>query len=219
MVVQQYQQPGGRGETKRYFRRTDAHEVRPRFILGETIDELAEVLAERRRLPVDQAKAFLERVRAEEGWIAERKAHLAAAESLVRSADMENRAAAIMSTQDAIGERLIYRGLDEVTTTAALTRSDALRTLEMGFKFRYRAAGLPASVTDPSALPPVGNLDGRATVFQQLSDEEFKVEVARRLAGFAPIAGLIAAAVEERASRAPEPVEAGDDGDDGDDEF
>jgi hypothetical protein len=212
-MVQRQVQPQG-DPKKRYLQRSDAHALRPRFIVGETIEELSAWLAEHRRVPYEQAENFLKRVRAEEGWIEERAAHLTAVESLMLNRDRENRAAAIMNTQDAIGTRLIMRGLEEITTIPATSRSEALRTLKQGYEFRYRAASLPPTVTDPASLPPVGDLAGKAASFQTISDAQFAAEVANRLAAFAPIAGMISAAAQERTQRLPEVVERDDDGDD-----
>lgn len=202
-MLPQQQNPTPR---KRYLDRADAHGLRPRFIAGETLEELAEWLAERRKVPLEQALNFLKRVRTEECWIAERETHLRALDTLVRQRDLETRAAAIMSTQNAIGERLIMRGLDEINSIPAVSRSEALRTLKMGYEFRYRSANLPAAVTDPSILPPVAEADERAASFAQITDAEFSAEVAKRLAAFVPIAGLITAAVQERSERQPEVI-------------
>jgi hypothetical protein len=156
------------------FRYTDALEVRARYILGTPIEDLAEEIAPKRGATPEQALAYLERIRARDGWIAQRQQHLTATSSLVEHRTAQDRASAIAKTQAEIGDRLLQIGLEELTTTKAATRADALKTLEMGFQFNHRAAGLPDRVIDPALIPERGKgIDGsRAEQLQSMSKDD-----------------------------------------------
>jgi hypothetical protein len=156
------------------FRYTDALEVKARYILGTPLETLAEELAPRRGATVEQAYAYLVVIRARDGWIAQREQHLTAASALIEHRTIKDRASAIAKTQAEIGDRLLQIGLEELTTTKAVTRADALKTLEMGFQFNHRAAGLPDRIIDPALIPKGGGgiEGGRAEQLQAMNGEE-----------------------------------------------
>lgn len=142
--------PGGK---RTQFRYTDALEVKPRFIAGEPLEDLAAELAEKRQTDVNQALQYLQRVRGRERWIEERQFHLEAVADLAATKMAQNRAAALAKSQGSMADRLIQKGLNELNDSKAKTRMDVLQTLESGYRFAYRAAGLPDKVVDPNLLP------------------------------------------------------------------
>ncbi len=166
----------------RRFRNADALEVKPQFILGVPLETLAEEIAQKRGTPVDQALRFLERVRARDGWVRERELHLEGVNRLAQQKAASDRIGSLTATQGAIADRLMQLGLDELVTTKALNRYDALRTLETGFRFAYRAIGQPSdvrTVDDIPRPPDAREQAARAEHYQNMSRDELLAEVSR----------------------------------------
>ncbi len=173
---------GGSAQTPRRFRNADALEVKPAYILGTPLEQLAEELAQRRGTPVDQALRFLEKVRGRDGWVRERELHLEAVNRLAQQAASADRVSSLAASQSAIADRLLQLGTDELISTKSLNRYDALRTLEMGYRFAYRAIGQPAEVrtTDDAPKPPDAREQAaRSDHYQSMSREELLREVQR----------------------------------------
>lgn len=153
---------------RRHFRPVDAQEVKPDFILGTPIGELAERLAAKRGTSFEQALHYLERIRARDSWIRERELHLAAVAAHAQKKAITDRATALAAEQAAVADRLVQLGVDELATTKALSRQDALKTLELGFKFHYRSIGQPDHVIDPSLVQAPGDASAQASRANQL---------------------------------------------------
>lgn len=141
------------------FRYMDAIEVKPRFLNGTPLEELAQELAAKRHAPYAQALHYLETVRAREGWIEQQRFHLEATANIIAQKIAQNRANAIAKAQGSIADRLIQKGLEELNESKAKSRADVLNTLEHGYRFAYRAEGLPDRVADPAIIPQNANLD------------------------------------------------------------
>ncbi len=155
------------------------------FIIGADIRELAEVVAARRNCPVEQAIAFLEKWRARDNWIEQRQAHLNAIATQVQVRDIRDKVQQITASQDATGDMLILRAITEINQLPAASRTEALRTLETGFKFKYRAAGLPHTISDPAILPRVPDDPTRRIGGATMDDQEFARDIIGRLRAFA----------------------------------
>ena len=182
------------GRQRVNFRLADVLELKPYYILdGVPLETLAALLAS--RYPgrtVEQALFYLSEIRARENWVREREDYVRTLGALASARALEHRADAIAMGQASIAEQLVNQGLEEVARTTVHSRTEALKTLEMGYRFAYRAQGLPDRISDPAVLPKGAGFDSsqdqgaRAARVASLSDQEV-IGLVRRLLKNTPL--------------------------------
>lgn len=163
------------------FRPEDGIRCENLYVLGTSLNDLAEELVLLRSVSKEQAENFLSRKLAEGQWEEKRAAYVRTVSSLAAAKQRTDESDRLSAAQGAIADFLLEVGFKEIRENPARTRKEALMTLEMAFNYGYRALGLPAMIKQmpipASSLPTSPEVGNVANRYQNLSPEEYAQRV------------------------------------------